>query len=57
MKYEIKGNSTQVTYETKDQQRKPRREQDEFHGETIICQPKGGCKAIGWPPKESKKSK
>lgn len=56
MKYEIKGDSTQVTYETKDQQRKPAREQEEFHGETIICQPGGGCNPIVWPPKKSNKS-
>lgn len=57
MKYEIKGDSTQVTYEAGDQLRKPAREQDEFGGETIICQPEGGCQSIAWPPRESKKSK
>jgi hypothetical protein len=55
MKYEIKGDLTQITYETKDQNRKPPREQDESRGETIICQPKGGCNVIAWPPREGKK--
>jgi hypothetical protein len=55
MKYEIKGNSTQVTYEIEDQHRKLSREQDESRGETIICQPEGGCNVVTWPPKESKK--
>lgn len=57
MKYEIKGDSTQVIYETRDQQRKRAIGQDEFRGETIICQPEGGCETISWPPKETTKSK
>lgn len=56
MKYEIKGDVTQVTYEAGDQLRKPAREQGEFGGETIICQPEGGCQSIAWPPRESKKT-
>ena len=57
MKYEIKGELTQVIWEAEDQKRKPVQEQDEFPGETIICHPEGGCDRIVWPPKEIKKSK
>ena len=58
MKYEIKGDSKQVTYESRDQLlRPPRRERDEFGGETIICQPEGRCRPISWPSTEKKEPK
>jgi hypothetical protein len=54
MKYEIKGDLTKVTFEKEDQRPKPRPEGGEYRGETVICQPEGGCKTIGWP-KQGKK--
>ncbi len=51
MQYKIKGDSTLIIFETKDQQRKPRREQDDFGGETIICDPEGRCRVVIWPLK------
>lgn len=56
MKYEIKGDLTKVTFEKEDQRPKPRPERGESRGETVICQPEGGCQSIAWPPRESKKT-
>jgi hypothetical protein len=54
MRYKIKNDSTQITFEESDRQREPISKQDEFGGEKVICS-EGKCYSVSSRPIEPDK--